>query len=180
MTARPIIFDVQPARPRLNSYWVTEGLMGGEYPGDRIEHLTEPKLRDIVDHGITLFLDLTEPHELTPYHPYLPEISPAVRHERVAIRDVNVPSDIHVTRRALALIGEEITAGGKVYVHCWGGVGRTGLVIGCWLVDQGLSGESALQEVQRLYATTAKVARIPRSPETDDQRRYVLSWSKVR
>ncbi|WP_374108489.1 hypothetical protein [Nostoc sp. XA010] len=28
-----------------------------------------------------------------------------------------------------ALNGQE-----KVYVHCWGGIGRTGIVVGCYLV----------------------------------------------
>jgi len=34
-----------------------------------------------------------------------------------------------------------------VYVHCWGGVGRTGTVIGCWLLRHG-------------YATPANVLNI--------------------
>ena len=33
-----------------------------------------------------------------------------------------------------------------VYVHCWGGIGRTGTVVGCWLVRHGMTGDEALAE----------------------------------
>ena len=31
-----------------------------------------------------------------------------------------------------------------MYLHCWGGVGRTGTVVGCWLVRHGRTGDEAL------------------------------------
>lgn len=69
-----------------------------------------------------------------------------------------------------------------VYVHCWGGVGRTGLVVGCWLVRHGWRGAEALDEVQRLFGTMTpeKVARHPEgSPQTPGQRRMIMGWARL-
>jgi protein tyrosine phosphatase len=60
-------------------------------------------------------------------------------------------------------------------VHCWGGVGRTGTVVGCWLVRHGLAGGDALARVEALRATTPKANRP--SPETDTQRDLVRGWA---
>ena len=40
--------------------------------------------------------------------------------------------------------------GGTVYVHCWGGVGRTGTVVGCLLVRHGLDGGDAIARIAEL------------------------------
>jgi len=59
------------------------------------------------------------------------------------------------------------------------GVGRTGTVVGCHFVRCGRSGEEALREVARLFATTTpfKRARHPDgSPETCEQKAMVRSW----
>ena len=53
-------------------------------------------------------------------------------------------------RAILDLIESAIDAGAPVYVHCWGGIGRTGTVVCCWLVERGLSGEQALVEIALL------------------------------
>ena len=58
-----------------------------------------------------------------------------------------------------------------VYVHCWGGVGRTGTIIGCWLVMQGISGDGAIRRIAELRAGMPDSGR--RSPETNEQRRLV-------
>jgi len=66
-----------------------------------------------------------------------------------------------------------------VYVHCWGGVGRTGLVIGCWLsrhCGDGAAGLIRLRELWRHYAKSAN----RRSPETKEQERYIIDWKERR
>lgn len=47
-----------------------------------------------------------------------------------------------------------IARGENVYVHCWGGRGRAGLVAACFLQHAyGISGEEALQRIGRAYDT---------------------------
>jgi protein-tyrosine phosphatase len=61
-----------------------------------------------------------------------------------------------------------------VYVHCKGGIGRTGTVAGCYLVRHGQTPEAALRLIaQRLYHTHM-AERL--SPEGDEQRALVLRW----
>jgi protein-tyrosine phosphatase len=64
--------------------------------------------------------------------------------------------------------------GEVVYLHCHGGVGRTGLTVACYLVHHGLSGESALAQLTNLRKDTPNAWK--RSPETDEQWRFVLDW----
>ena len=47
-----------------------------------------------------------------------------------------------------------LARGESVYVHCWGGRGRAGLVAACFLQHAyGISGEEALQRIGRAYDT---------------------------
>ena len=61
------------------------------------------------------------------------------------------------------------------YVHCWGGIGRTGTVVGCWLARHGGGGEDALNQLKQLWTNCTKSA-IRNSPETDEQENFILNW----
>ena len=95
---------------------------------------------------------------------------------RHPIRDVGVPRSRDDMHAILACIDTSLRTGDPVYVHCWGGVGRTGTVIGCYLVGCGLSGDDALRKLAELFGSMEKSAT-KRSPETADQKRWVREWS---
>ena len=75
---------------------------------------------------------------------------------------------------ALAAIDRVVDSGGTVYVHCMRGIGRTGLVVGCYLVRRGMTGEEAINEIRNLRK--GLLSSWAKSPETDAQRRMVLEW----
>src|SRR4051812_17065288 len=135
---------VARSAPIPDSYWLIDGLLlAGEYPGAAGADDTRTKLRKFLDAGIRTFVDLTEQTEsLTKYDQVLRELSAErgieTKHVRFGIRDVGLPRDKALMTLILDTIRAEIDAGRPVYVHCWGGVGRTGTVIGCWLVEQGM------------------------------------------
>src|SRR5690606_10607036 len=140
----------------VSHYPVRPGLFAGEYPGHPSPNVAESRLRELVSRGVTTFVDLTSPEDrLMPYEPLFPEVEEAsgpLRRTSCAIPDMDMPSDPDLTRAALELIRSEIVAGRTCYVHCWGGIGRTGTVVGCWLREEGWDGEAALAEVQRHYS----------------------------
>jgi protein-tyrosine phosphatase len=76
--------------------------------------------------------------------------------------------------RLLDSLDGALAAGHVVNVHCWGGIGRTGTVIGCYLVRHGMTGRQALAEIARLRSGTPDDWQPP--PETPDQSRMVLGW----
>ena len=65
------------------------------------------------------------------------------------------------------------------YVHCRGGIGRTGTTVGCFLKQYGNydDGEEALQELNRLFQTSGRSMESSYSPETTDQIRFVKEWN---
>lgn len=160
----------------LNYYMIWPGLIAGEYPGSSNESEVHPKLAFLSQLGVTLYVDLTEPGELKPYAEFLKEF-PQAKHRRFPIVDQSVPKDFSIVSDILHAINDEMSEGGTAYVHCWGGIGRTGLVAACWLCQLGQPAESALDTVEALYATTPKVKRIPNSPENEEQRNFVRQWA---
>ena len=95
---------------------------------------------------------------------------------RFAIKDLNIPSESFMVE-ILNKIDEQIALGKKVYVHCWGGVGRTGTVIGSYLIRHGYSTpEKVIDTINYLKRTTNIAHRS--SPETEEQRQFILNWSK--
>ena len=171
--------DSRPV-PIPNSYWLPgTRILAGEYPGARDARATSARLELFLDAGITSFIDLTRPGELAPYEPSLREMAAGrgleVHYQRLPITDFSVPTP-EFMHRILDLIEAEHAAGRTVYVHCWGGVGRTGTVVGCHLVRSGLDGKAALARLAELWRTVEKCDWCPDSPESDEQRAFVLDW----
>ena len=167
--------------PIPNTYWVVPGrFLAGEYPGAPVDALTRQKLQAMLQGGVTHFVDLTEPGELVPYesllHEQAAQLGVAAFHARHAITDVSVPRTPSEMASILDAVDNAIAEGGTVFVHCWGGVGRTGTVVGCWLVRHGLTGDAALTQLGQWWKGVEKADRKRTSPETSEQHTYVRNW----
>ena len=155
----------------LHAWWVEPGaVLAGEYPGDRDPVKAAEKINLLVDAGIRTFVDLTTPADgLKPYAGQLDAVAAArevdLRRHNAGIPDLGVIGDDGYDH-LIELIDEEKQRGG-VYIHCWGGVGRTGTVVGCLLARQGLDYQGILDRLKVLRANTTKSTRP--CPETDAQ-----------
>jgi protein-tyrosine phosphatase len=168
--------------PITDSYWLVPGrLLAGEYPGAITDKETRRRLRSILDAGVSFFLDLTEEDEgLEPYEPLLLEETVArgrtATYHRLAIPDLDTPTTERMSEIQRIIAGA-LDAGHIIYVHCCGGIGRTGLVAGCYLVEQEVSGAEALAEIRRRRRGTANGWM--NSPETRAQEDFIKCWRSL-
>ena len=165
--------------PIADSYWVIPGrLLAGEYPGAFVEDGARRKLQSILDSGVNAFIDLTEEGELKPYSNLLPTRTAlgdtSIAYHRMPIKDLGVP-----TASTMSIILESINGHlnneAVVYVHCFGGIGRTGTVMGCYMVQEmAMTGTEALLRIEELRKDISDGSRM--SPETQEQREMVMEW----
>jgi predicted protein tyrosine phosphatase len=176
--------DVQV--PFQRSYWVVPGkLLAGCYPGGKTSSEEEAKLTGLVKCGIQHLINLMEPdesdHSGSPFVAYDEKLKDIARQQgievtcaRIPIKDLTAPTE-RVMKKILAEIDESMAQNKPVYVHCWGGKGRTGAVVGCYLMSHRLAtSASVLRKIAELRKNepTGHLA----SPETPEQVRMVLSW----
>jgi protein-tyrosine phosphatase len=169
--------------PIVESYWVKENLfLAGEYPGSFNPNEARRKIDSFLECGIRTFIDLTQQGELVPYEPILMEeariFDYTTVYHRFGIRDGGIPS-VQTMTLILDAIDSSIQSGNPIYVHCWGGVGRTGTVVGCHLVRHGMSAEKALERVDALYKTRPRDPYLRTSPETAEQFEFVRNWRET-
>jgi hypothetical protein len=168
-------------KPIPGSYWVLpERFLAGEYPALRFDEAqTRQRFSAFLDAGFDTFIDLTNADERISYDPILGEeagrFGSNVRHWRFPFPDFHAPAQTAMTA-ALDAIDTALAEGHKVYLHCVGGIGRTGTTVGCWLVRHGMKPAEALAALRKLYAGSAQSAFAPDSPEADDQIEFILNW----
>jgi atypical dual specificity phosphatase len=86
---------------------------------------------------------------------------------RVPMEDMEAPSQEQLDR-CISAINRALERQMGVGVHCGAGLGRTGVVLACYLVVKGHPAENALARVRRLR---------PGSVETDDQAEAVREFA---
>lgn len=87
------------------------------------------------------------------------------------------------SRCRLAALVKDLAArvekGQTLYVHCWGGRGRAGMVGTALLAElYAMGADEALERVQRAFDTRQDEGR--RSPETVEQRAFVRQFIEAR
>jgi protein tyrosine phosphatase (PTP) superfamily phosphohydrolase (DUF442 family) len=176
--------DAVDALPGFYSYWVEPGvLLAGEYPGAHHPVQVERRLVSlVVSAGVREFVDLTQTDEpLSPYEEELAAVATRagvdVAYRRFPIRDMDVPRTVAEMRVILDVIAEARRAERPVYVHCWGGVGRTATVVGCLLREGGYDGVAALARIQELRTGSSREQW--ESPQTAGQRAWIQQWASA-
>ncbi len=176
-----------PPRPFPGSYWVLPGcFLAGPLPWDRDEAASRARLGALLETGIRSYISLMEIDESdgrgpmrayeVPLARLADELGVDVRSSRFPIPDMGVPTPERMSR-ILDGIDEYLRRGEAIYLHCWGGVGRTGTVVGCYIVRHGLSGD--VSPVDFLNGLRRADPGTPReAPETEVQRRMVESWKR--
>lgn len=166
---------VYPTKPILNSFRVSDRIFAGEYPRDLDDEKTMAKMKQFERFGITHFIDLTEEGELRPYVDCLTD---QMRHHRFPIRDVSVPGSIasvvSLVQRINAIIQDNPQ--NRVYIHCWGGVGRTGVIVGCWLAaNNSTDYQQTMASLKQLFRDCPK-STYRDIPETREQCDFIARY----
>ena len=176
----PVPFD--------RSYWVVPRcFLAGAYPGDLDPVKTEANLRSFISVGIRGIIDLTRDGDCSQFGLRLltyrgqwakigADLGLGLAYHHRPITDLDVPLRDEMNQ-TLGIIDKAIENDRPIYVHCLGGIGRTGTVVGCWLARHGIErGSEILEVIQKLRRGEAG-SYIP-SPETERQRRFVCGWQQ--
>lgn len=167
--------DSPSKRPIFQSYQVYDHLWAGEYPGDKDAEKAKKKIQQLIQFGVRYFVDLSEEGELLPYEQFLPT---NVMHNRYPIQDVSAPTSIEEARQ----IADHILTclkrlDGDVYVHCWGGVGRTGTIIACVIAEkmEFPQFDGVMTELRQRFAQMPKSAH-RQTPDTKEQEQFIMEY----
>ena len=173
--------EIKTTLPIANSYWVSpQRFLAGEYPIllDTIGHPSA--IIRFLATGITTFINLTEQEEVDTLGSYIETARAytasqgrSIAYQHFPIRDMDVPSIATMTT-ILNTIDRALVEHQSVYVHCWGGIGRTGTVVGCYLVRHGMAPKNVIAHIAHLRRTTPDY-RYP-APAREVQRAMILDW----
>lgn len=171
---------MKPQTPFESSYWVIPNqLLVGEIPIANNEIETKAKLDHLIDLNVSAVINLMEGDEkdhsgnlFFNYQPYLNEHG-VITHQ-FPIKDMDIPSPVQMMR-ILKQIDFYVKQRKVVYLHCWGGLGRTGTVVGCYLLSNGLANaNNVLDTIIKLKSQSGLVDK--ESPQTTAQREFILDW----
>jgi protein-tyrosine phosphatase len=154
--------------PLPESYWVVPGrFLAGRCPGlHSDDEGARAELDTLRRTGIGLIVDLTEGTEWG-LPGYARLLAPPAERQWHPIRDFGTTT-VDGMRAILDAIDGAIDRGGNVYVHCYAGIGRTGTVVGCYLVRHGMDADEAMD--------AASSWRGIRSPQSVEQEEFVRAW----
>jgi protein-tyrosine phosphatase len=141
------------------------------YPGHVYRRDTADDLRILKDRDVRLLVLLVEDRELQRWgDPRISQLAADAGLEltRYPIRDGAAASSVVQMDEMLARIGSA-RASGDVVIACMGGVGRTGMVAACALVQAGMAADEAILRVRQV--------RHPTAVETAAQEAFVRGYA---
>ncbi len=106
-------------------------------------HMPSPaELHRLKDQGIDTIISLTLP---VPDEAVIRRLD--LKHHHFPLPDMSAP-DMGFIERFVAVLQHELDQGHSVAVHCGAGLGRTGTLLACYFVNEGLSAPDAIRRVR--------------------------------
>ncbi len=181
---------VAPAMPTPcnRTYWVIDGaLLAGAFPGKPKPTEHQQRIASLYGAGMRTFINLQEEGETNKFGETFARYDDALRqladgkidriaHLRFPIRDGGITTNDGM-RSILDAIDLSLAADRPVYVHCYGGIGRTGTTVCCWLLRHGLASADSVLDLLTQLRKADKERANRKAPENRDQERFVLKWS---
>lgn len=163
--------------PLYQSYGITINdwtFFAGEYPCDLNTVSNKEKIKRMTCFGIKHFIDLTKIDELQPYSHLLPEDT---TYCRFPIKNCGIPDSVKSVHELIHYIDELKQKDGYIYIHCRGGVGRTGTIVACIIAKT--MKDPTLRKV--LSALSDYFSEMPKSsyintPETNEQIAFIQDF----
>ena len=154
-------------------YEVIPGLLyAGECPW--VMPLESSHMNDLLELGIRDFITLRDDVNSTQISAITHALHSDISVLQFPIRDFSVPEHT-LLEQIVDILGEHITSHRITYVSCAKGLGRTGLVIGCFLADYyRISNEQALKLMNELRLH-CNFQNEYDSPETQEQINFVMN-----
>ena len=150
-----------------SSYFFLEKCMFGGFP-------TQSQIDELTSMGVTMFVDLTIPGEVDMY-----TIPTDCMYVNYPIVDRQIPSNISLFTalilRTYDFVQNENT---KVYIHCKGGHGRSGILVACllYLLNPGITTHEAIKLTTEAHSRRLVMREKWRklgSPQTYFQKKFV-------
>ncbi|SVB08765.1 uncharacterized protein METZ01_LOCUS161619 [marine metagenome] len=82
------------------------------------------------------------------------------------------------TKEILDRIDSALEEGQNVYAHCWGGSGRTGTIVGCWIRRHGLAGADEVLDMLAKLRLGDRDGGMKPTPNTSAQAEFIVSWGE--
>jgi ADP-ribosylglycohydrolase len=182
MSADTAVSMTSPVPLTLRScYWVVDGrLLAGMHPWSESRSGTLARLDELRAAGIDRVCDLTEADEAGGYADDYPAALAefGIEHQRFSLPDHDIPESEETMADILDALDGALAAGRKVYLHCHAGIGRTGMVVGCWLARHGTTGDDALERLNGLWQQSRLAAVWSQIPETEAQAQFIRDWAE--
>jgi hypothetical protein len=163
--------------PFSGCWWVTDSLLAGPtfFSGDLTNDVRN--LAVLESAGISTIISLVGLDDYyadeTESEIFAWAIVPRFTWLGFTIPDGTAP-DKETMQKLLQWVDVGLMKGGKVYLHCHSGRGRTGTVVGCWLARHGIAlGEAVIDQIAELRQSFD--LPLP-CPETTAQREMVIHW----
>jgi len=157
-----------------SSYFIDGKCLFGCYP-------TYDGLIELEANGVVLFVDLTTEQEKVRLNVYQTE----KRYISFPIKDRYIPINLHEYTKFIIQLCNEINHlkdGEKVYIHCKGGHGRSGIVVACILsYMNNISGEESILLTTKYHSNRKTMRdrwRCLGSPQTNKQKEFIIRMFK--
>lgn len=167
-------------KPTGYSYRIDENVWAGEYPVWEWEEVARKRqLKRFTDFGINYFLDLTDYGEMPSYREFLAN---NIDYHRYFIPNGGIPHNVATLVEEFNRIDEFLhyrKEDGKVYIHCQGGVGRTGTIVVCYYIYfKEMNADDALAEMRKGFAYHGRSAWMS-APENEAQVSFIYEFANT-